>query len=147
MSEDLKVDGAVPKGSTPGSIWSRTVRGIPGLLVLVGLGALAVWGHGVGWRMPKFSQLMGRERSTTEDWCAEHGVPESQCVECNAELMPRQEYGWCKIHGIPNCPLEHPELAQLKTPPRITAEELERAQRALQFSKRAENNNQCKLYQ
>jgi membrane fusion protein, heavy metal efflux system len=139
MNQEFKTDAD--------SRWRKAAKNAPGILVLVGLGALAVWGHGVGWKMPKFSKLMGRERSVTEDWCPEHGVPESCCVECNADLMPRQEYGWCQNHGIPNCPLEHPELTQLKTPPSITSEELDRARRALQFAKRPENNSQCKLYQ
>lgn len=129
------------------SWWRKAAKSAPGILVLVGLGALAAWGHSGGWRMPKFSKLMGREQSVVEDWCPEHGVPESCCVECNADLMPRQEYGWCKTHGIPNCPLEHPEIFELKTPPTITAKELERTRRALQFAKRPENNSKCKLYQ
>src|SRR5438045_277791 len=122
---DLKVE--------PGSPWSRVARAIPGIVVLIGLGALVFWGHHFGWSIPKFSALTGSKQIEGDDWCPEHGVPESQCVECNAELMPRQEYGWCKRHGIPNCPLEHAEVAQLKTRPRITAANLERAERALQF--------------
>jgi len=52
---------------------------------------------------------------------AEHGVPESECVECNPGLLPRgKDYGWCKRHGVFNCPLEHPEVAQLKTRPKVT---------------------------
>src|SRR5947209_8097894 len=84
-------------------------------LVLIALAALGFWGHHSGWKMPKLSELTRSHLPTNEDWCSEHGVPESQCVECDATLMPRKEFGWCKTHGIPNCPLEHPEIAQLKT--------------------------------
>jgi cobalt-zinc-cadmium efflux system membrane fusion protein len=61
--------------------------------------------------------------------------------------MPRLDYGWCKTHGISNCPLEHPEVAQLKSRPQITATQLAQAQRVIQFANRPENNNKCKLYQ
>jgi membrane fusion protein, heavy metal efflux system len=149
MSEDPTVGPAAPdsRRAAFGSLWGRVGRGIPGTLVLIGLGALAFWGHGAGWKVPKFSELTGSKQVAADDWCSEHGVPESQCVECNSTLMPRQEYGWCKNHGIPNCPLEHPEVAQLKTKPKITAANLERTARALQFAKRLENNSKCKLYQ
>jgi cobalt-zinc-cadmium efflux system membrane fusion protein len=115
-------------------------------LVLAGLGALGFWGHRVGWKMPKFSELVGPSHAAKEDWCPEHAVPESVCVECNPALLPREEYGWCKNHGIPNCPLEHPQVAQVKTQPKITTAQFERARRALEFAKRPENNSKCQLH-
>ena len=38
-----------------------------------------------------------------EDWCGEHGVPESVCTRCNADLIPAfQATGdWCAEHGLP----------------------------------------------
>src|SRR5947207_4401137 len=149
MSEDPKVgrDAPVSSRATSKSLGGRLGRILPGTLVLIGLGALAFWCHGAGWKVPKFSELAGSKQVAADDWCSEHGVPESQCVECNSTLMPRQEYGWCKNHGIPNCLLEHPEVAQLKTQPRITEVNLERAERTLKFAKRPENNSKCKLYQ
>src|SRR4029077_15231689 len=106
------------------SLLAAVGRAVPSLLVLTGLGLLAVWGHRTGWTMPKFSDLSGLRQTKPDDWCAEHDVPESECVECNPALLPKQEYGWCKNHGIPNCPLEHPEVAQLKTAPKITSSQL-----------------------
>src|SRR5581483_2645805 len=62
-------------------------------------------------------------------------------------LLPRQkEYGWCKIHGVHECPLEHPDVAQLSPPAPIFPEDLARAQRALDLIQRSENNNKCKLH-
>jgi cobalt-zinc-cadmium efflux system membrane fusion protein len=128
------------------SILAASVRAMPSFLVLVGLGLLAFWGHRTGWTMPKFSELIGSRQTDPDDWCAEHDVPESECVECNPALLPKQEFGWCKNHGIPNCPLEHPQVSQLKTVPKISSAQLALAERALQFAQRQENNRKCKLY-
>jgi cobalt-zinc-cadmium efflux system membrane fusion protein len=96
--------------------------------------------------MPKFSALTGNGPAPKGDWCEEHSVPESQCVECNKELLPQKSFGWCKIHGVHDCPLEHPEVAQLKTTPHVTPADRERAQRALAFAPRPQNNAKCQLH-
>lgn len=54
----------------------------------------------------------------TGDWCAEHGVAESQCFQCNpklsfekpAENAPPSD--WCKEHAVPEskCTKCHPNL-------------------------------------
>ncbi|MBK6693601.1 MAG: hypothetical protein IPG50_15545 [Myxococcales bacterium] len=38
-----------------------------------------------------------------EDWCDEHAVPESQCVLCNASLIPafKATGDWCDEHKLP----------------------------------------------
>lgn len=38
-----------------------------------------------------------------EDWCGEHGVPESQCTRCNPALIPafKATRDWCEEHGLP----------------------------------------------
>lgn len=40
---------------------------------------------------------------TWEDWCGEHGVPESQCTRCNRALIPafKATHDWCAEHGLP----------------------------------------------
>jgi cobalt-zinc-cadmium efflux system membrane fusion protein len=119
----------------------------PTLLVLALLGGVAVWGHETGWTLPRFSSLIGGDSATKDDWCEEHAVPESICVECNESLMPRFKPTFCKIHGVHNCPFERPEVAQLKTPPTVGAADLERARRALELKERAENSPRCKLVQ
>src|SRR5205807_7270434 len=94
-----------------------------------------------------FSTLMGHTAAEKDDWCEAHGVPESQCVECKSDILPRgQEYGWCKKHGVFECPLEHPDVAQLQTPAHVSAADLEKAQRALEFAERPENSSKCKLH-
>ncbi len=123
-------------------------RTLAPLLVLAALGGLLVWGHGTDWTMPRFSALTGNAPNGEDDWCSEHSVPESECVECNPSLMPRPKaHGWCKRHGVHECPLEHPEVAQTPAPAQVTAEDLARAQRALEFAERPENNSKCKAHE
>jgi cobalt-zinc-cadmium efflux system membrane fusion protein len=119
---------------------------LPNLVVLAALGGLGYWGHHTGWAFPRFSALAGGAAAAPDDWCAAHGVPESRCVECNPELLPRErEFGWCKAHGVPNCPWEHPEVAQLSAPPAVTPADLARAERALAAAGRPANSRKCKL--
>jgi cobalt-zinc-cadmium efflux system membrane fusion protein len=126
---------------------ARVRRLIPTVLVLCALGGLALWGHETGWTIPKFSSLTGSAGQDQDDWCAEHAVPESICVECNTTLSSKPAtFGWCEKHGVFDCPLEHPEVAQLKVTPRITGADLERAQRALDFADRPQNDRRCKLH-
>ena len=131
----------------PGPIRSAIgfVRGgIPTLVVVGLLAAIGWWGHRTEWKVPKFSQLMGRV-SEVDDWCTEHGVPESICVECNDVLLPKPKAkGWCKVHGIPECTLCNPDLAQLDKRAIVSQSELDRAKRSLEFSARLENNPICK---
>jgi hypothetical protein len=109
--------------------------------LLAGLGA---YGHHSGWKLPKFSALAGNGVAARDDWCEEHAVPESQCVECDPDLLPRgRDYGWCKEHGVPNCPLEHPDVAQVKKTPEITEADRQRAAGAMTSAPRPENNAVC----
>jgi hypothetical protein len=52
--------------------------------------------------------------SKAADWCGEHGVPESACTKCNADLIPdfKKKGDWCEKHGLPDsqCTACHPEL-------------------------------------
>jgi cobalt-zinc-cadmium efflux system membrane fusion protein len=148
-----QVASAHPLPSTAASrrlactLWNGLRRTAPTFAVVALLGGLAVWGHLTDWSMPKFSTLIGQGVAQVEAWCQEHNVPEAQCIECNKSLLPAgQDYGWCKEHGIAQCPLEHPDLAQLKTTPVITAAMRERASRALALRPRLENNSRCALH-
>jgi multidrug efflux pump subunit AcrA (membrane-fusion protein) len=117
-------------------------------IVVVGLLAgLGLYGHYNGWKVPKFLQLVGAAEAQPDDWCTEHGVPESQCVQCRPNLLsPGKDFGWCRQHGIHNCPLEHAEIVQLKEPPAVLEVDRQRAARALALMPRAENNGVCKNY-
>lgn len=126
----------------PGLI-RRALGMIPTLLTFALLGAVAYWGHHTGWTMPKLSALRGTAEKANDDWCAEHSVPESACVECHDELMPKPTaFGWCRIHGVSECPTCHPELAQTRTTPKPPGYD---PLPALALLPREENNSKCTL--
>lgn len=117
------------------------------LAVLFALAGVFAFGHLNEWKMPKFASLVGQSPPIANDWCEEHGVPESICVECDETLMPKTpDFGWCAQHGVHNCVLDHPELAQLKDPPAISAVDLSRAERAMTMPLSQENNSGCITY-
>jgi multidrug efflux pump subunit AcrA (membrane-fusion protein) len=121
--------------------------GIPTLIVLAGLGGLAWWGHHHGWSLPKFSELTGSEKETDALWCDEHGVPEADCISCNADLMPKGElYGWCNEHGVHECVLHNPQLSQLNEIPKVNQEDLARASEAIAAYPRTKNDPGCKMH-
>ncbi len=64
--------------------------------------------------------VTGAEPGSHEDWCAGHGVPESQCTRCNPDLIPAfQAVGdWCEEHGLPmsQCTVCDPDLV-IERPP------------------------------
>ncbi|MFO0937559.1 MAG: efflux RND transporter periplasmic adaptor subunit [Gemmataceae bacterium] len=120
---------------------------IPTLLVLAGLGAVGWWGNHYGWSLPKFSELKG-EIKPKDDWCSEHNVPESECVECDESLLPKPaDRGWCKLHGVPECVLCNPSLAEVTITPVVTSADLDRAKRALDFTSRVSNTSNCRTHQ
>jgi len=128
-------------------VLTRLSHHLPTLVVMAVLAGLGVYGHYSDWKLPKFSVLTGAALAERDDWCEEHGVPESQCVECNPDLLPRgKDYGWCKEHGVQNCPLEHPDVAQVKKRPETAEEDSQKAARALASAPRPENNAVCKNY-
>lgn len=135
-------------GRRPRRIW-KFVRGFLSLAIAAAcLGGLAVFGQQIGWSLPKFSKVLGHVEPQKDDWCETHSVPDSLCVECRAECLPRgPERGWCKIHGVHECPMCHPDVAQLLSPPLVTDADRQRAEQALVFAPRVENNSKCKLQQ
>jgi multidrug efflux pump subunit AcrA (membrane-fusion protein) len=128
-------------------VLSWLVHSIPTALVFALLAGIGFWGHHHGWQIPKFSELSGNGSSEPADWCQEHGVPESACIACNADLMSKGKLvGWCQEHGVAECVLEHPEIAQLAETPVITQADRDRAVRALAVRPRPENDPTCKLH-
>jgi hypothetical protein len=55
-----------------------------------------------------------------EDWCNEHGVPETQCTRCDASLIPAFQAAndWCADHGLPmsQCTIHNPNLKIVRPP-------------------------------
>ena len=88
---------------------------VPTALSVALLAGAGWWGHSTGWKMPKRAALTGNaDAPAADDWCVEHNVPESACVECDDKLMPRpKSYGWCRVHGVSECPTCHPDVAQV----------------------------------
>ena len=139
-------------GATPTAIAGRFLRWlagvVPTLLVLAALVAIGFYGHTHHWKLPSFTSIAGTEQPALADWCEEHGVAESQCVTCNPDLMPfGPDYGWCTEHGVHNCPLHHPDVAQLKSLPEVPAADVSRAAIALTLRDRPVNNSACAVYQ
>jgi cobalt-zinc-cadmium efflux system membrane fusion protein len=137
---------ATPRGPLR-RVLSLIIGSIGPSLVLVGFAAVFYFGHHNDWKIPKFAALTGTVEPVISDWCEEHSVPESICVQCDPTLMPKgPDYGWCPDHGVHNCPLHHPDVAQLKETPSVLATDLERAARALAIAPRKENNSACEVY-
>jgi len=131
--------------------WLRRITSSVGpSLVLLGFAGVFYFGHTNDWTVPKFATLVGTAEPVTDDWCADHAVPASICVECNPDLMPpKQDFGWCNEHGVHNCVLDHPELAELKQSPssgQLKADQ-QRAESALAIRPRKQNNSRCTLYE
>ena len=134
------------KGSNPG-IFGYILESVP-LVFFLGLTGFLGWvGHTHHWKLPKWSSL-GTEIQEPLKWCDEHSVSEEDCVECNDLLLPKgKDFGWCKIHGVAQCVLCNPELAQLETAPRVGPTDLANSQRSLAFKERPSNNPICKVHQ
>lgn len=123
------------------------MRGVPTAIVLMLLVGIGYLGHHTGWKIPKFSTLIGNGPNENKDWCEEHGVPESLCIACNANLMPKGTlYGWCKEHGVHECVFHHPDVAELKETPEISPADLDRAARAIAMRPRTKNDPTCKMH-
>lgn len=152
MQHPIDTSSAPPVSPTDGpprreSTLVRLAHAVPPLLIFAVLGALLFWGHRTGWTLPKFSELRGETAPAKEDWCPVHAVPESVCVECNLDLMPRGEgFGFCKVHGVHECTLCNPGLAQTQTSRATTRDDLDRAANALAFAERPVNNGRCKQH-
>ncbi len=65
---------------------------------------------------PQATAAEADEKSQPNDgwWCAEHGVPEEICAQCNQKLVAefKAKGDWCKKHDRPEsqCFPCHPEL-------------------------------------
>jgi cobalt-zinc-cadmium efflux system membrane fusion protein len=103
--------------------WRTAFLGsLPNVLVFGLLAAVFYAGHHTGWKLPKFSELSGVTAKPADDWCEEHSVAETACLECQPALKPTlPTFGWCELHGVNECVINHPELAQTKGEPQRPA--------------------------
>ena len=137
-------------GATPPE--GRRLRRVLGYLFPAAITAACVsglfaLGQSTHWRLPKAWALRGENTAETDDWCKEHGVPESACVECRSDLLPRGPLrGWCAEHGVSECPHCHPDVAQLQARPAVSDADRERVARTLAFAPRLENDRKCKKH-
>ncbi len=90
----------------PLRLWAKIV--LPTLVVLAVVVAAA---RIKGWPLVPFLPASGPSHDP-DDWCPEHGVPESLCTLCHPEL--KDKLLLCNEHGLPEalCTLCHPELAK-----------------------------------
>jgi len=62
----------------------------------------------------------GVKPGSHEDWCGEHQVPESQCTQCNPDLIPafKASKDWCPEHGLPEsqCKICNPQIVITRPP-------------------------------
>jgi cobalt-zinc-cadmium efflux system membrane fusion protein len=71
-------------------------------------------GYKTGWKLPSFSMLLRKSVVAEVDWCKDHSVPASICIECKPTLLPKPKpTEFCMLHGVAECVFEHPERAQL----------------------------------
>ena len=135
--------------STSQGAFGRAGRWAVNLVVVAVLVAVGVWGHQTGWTVPKLgAQAKDDDGEKKGDWCEAHRVPESICVECNANLLPRpKKTGWCKKHGVHECVLCNPQLSQVASTAAVTADDLKRAEQALAFAERPTNSISSKAHQ
>ncbi len=124
--------------------WMTALNAVPNLVVFSMLGGVMYIGHHTGWKLPKMSELMGHTVVATDDWCSEHLVPESSCIECQTDLLPKPKpFGFCREHGVAECVIHHPELAQVKGEPRLPSYD---TAQAIALIARPENNSRNTLH-
>ncbi|HUE71750.1 MAG TPA: efflux RND transporter periplasmic adaptor subunit [Pirellulaceae bacterium] len=145
MATSLPSTGTRSRASAALQFFADT---IPTVVVLGLLAVILYFGHESGWKLPKLAALTGTAASDHDhehDWCDEHSVPESICVECQTDLLPKPEpLGWCKIHGVMECPEHYPNLYQGKGEPQLPKYD---TAAAIQLRPRAENNSISTLHQ
>ena len=126
---------AAPTGEPRRGFLGWLAGAVPTFAVLVGLGGLAYWGHETEWT---FSTAVGshaaREIGRESDG--------QSSLSFWAEDAPRSvpTSGWCPDHGVFDCPLCHPEVAQLDKPSVISTADRERAKQTLAVRSRPTND-------
>lgn len=97
------------------------LRGLPTLLTLAVLVAVAYVGQRYHWKLPSRASLTAAAPARA-DWCMEHGVPESQCMICRGRTpVPDAEGSPLTVDGQGGATGEpRPRIIQLATPESVT---------------------------
>lgn len=120
---------------------------LPVALSLPCVAGVFALGQATHWRLGKASDLRGVRKEQQDDWCHEHGVPDSVCVECRPDLLPQNRASrWCKEHAVPECPLCHPDVAQLPFRPEVSDADRAVAARSLVFAQRPVTDKKCQKH-
>jgi hypothetical protein len=71
--------------------------------VLVAVAACGPSDTGKGPKPSEKKEARASHNHKGRDWCPEHGMPESICVECNPKLAAafKKKGDWCKEHDVP----------------------------------------------
>lgn len=154
MNEQTVLERPVAKSTrAPMRTWRAFIaKGVAHVLAtslaLAFVAGLVGIGMATGWSLPKFSAFLGAVSNDKDDWCSEHSVPESICVECKKkDAGHSKDLGWCRTHGVHECPLCRSDVAQTPTNSVASDEDRARSERALAFARRVENNSKCKLHE
>lgn len=124
--------------------WMPGLNSLPNIIVFTLLGGVMYLGHHTGWKLPKISEVTGEAAVEVDDWCNEHLVPESACIECEKDLLPKPKpFGFCKEHGVAECVIDHPELAQSTGKLRLPAYD---TVAAIALRARPENNSRNTMH-
>jgi len=122
----------------------RVLHAIPNIVVFAGLGAVFALGQRYEWKLPKLSTITGAVAPDVADWCSEHLVPESECIECQSGLTSApSDFGFCREHGVAECVIHHPELAQVAGDPQLPQYD---TAAAIALLPRLENNSRNALH-
>ena len=146
MSRPLSASAASQPGVDVRSHrWRRLLAGgLPNVVTFGLLAMVFMIGHHTGWKLPNGWQRSGLAATAADDWCPEHLVPESSCIECNERLFPKpHEFGFCDRHGVFECVIDHPELAQVEGAPRLPPYD---TVKAIAFMTRPANNTHDTLH-
>lgn len=121
--------------------WLLMLAGwVPSIVVVIGLGALAWYGHHHDWRLSVGVPASSAASNIGPAWCDSHGVPEAECINCLSGLIEdAPNLDFCSQHGVHGCVLHDPSLAQTLQPVWATEADFQRAQRALAVRPRREN--------
>ena len=124
--------------------WIPGIHSLPNIIVFSLLGGVMYLGHHTGWKLPHMSELTGTAALEADDWCDEHLVPESACIECDETLLPKPKpFGFCREHGVAECVIHHPELAQSTGKTRLPAYD---TVQAIALVARPENNSRNTMH-